>query len=363
MKTKKLWSISIVVTVLLALVTASTILGQEPEPPLPPTEGEGGAGTEGEVSIMAYPAKTMNYQGYLTDSSGSPLSGGYNMVFSLWDAEAAGTGTKEWGDETNNGVSVSNGIFSVVLGEAVPLDPYTDFDEQLYLEIVVNGTTLPRQMLRAVPYAMGLTVGTRATGATDSTNQYGLYVQNTNGRGLYVDALDDNLYGIYNADVTYSADGFAGPDTYLFVPTLNAVLPDVAGGYHLAPQNGNYMMVVADAGGSGRQVYIPLQIERPYGREYVLKSARVYYKVSSGASITWAGIMGMNFTNGGLLTVGSDSSSHASTTASYFDITATNNYTVTSTIAPTGITIAVNTPAALDIVHLYGVRLRLDSTY
>ena len=175
MKTKKLWRyISIVVAVLLALVAVGTAVGQGPEPPLSepeaitdPAEAEGGAGAEGEISIVARPAKTMNYQGYLTDGSGNPLDGNYDMVFSLWDEEGAGAGTREWGDETHNAVPVSNGLFTVVLGETVALDPYTDFDEQLYLEITVNGTTLPRQMLRAVPYAMGLTIGAQAVGTTD----------------------------------------------------------------------------------------------------------------------------------------------------------------------------------------------------
>ncbi|MBN1993529.1 MAG: hypothetical protein JW953_12585 [Anaerolineae bacterium] len=363
MKLKKLWSISVVVTVLLVLVTVGTVMGQEPESSPPPAEGEGDFGAEAEIGIMAVPAKTMNYQGYLTDNSGSPLNGSYNMVFSLWDEEAAGAGNREWGDETHTGVSVSNGIFSVVLGETVPLDPYTDFDEQLYLEIVVNGTTLPRQTLRAVPYAMGLTSGARVMGQTDTTSQYGLYVENKNGRALYVDGVGDNIYGIYNTDVTYSDEGFAGRDTCVFAPTLNAVLPYLASGYHLSPQNGNYTAVVGEAGGGSGSVYIPLQVEVPYGREYVLDQVRVYYKVGGGASITWAGIMGMNFDNGGMLTIGSNSNTYSSATATSFAITPTNPYTITTTTAPTGITLSVNTPAGGDMIHLYGVRLQLDSSY
>ncbi len=370
METKKFWRyLSIVATVLLALVAVGTVVGQEPDPPVPepgavtgPAEGEEGAGTEGGISIMARPASVMNYQGYLTDGSGNPLDGSYNMVFSLWDAEGAGAGTKEWGDETHNGVSVSNGLFSVVLGETVALDPYTDFDEQLYLEIVVNGTTLPRQMLRAVPYAMGLTIGAQSIGTTDLASQYGLWVENSGGRGLYVNAQDNSLYGIYNADVTNSGDGYAGPDTYLFVPTLNAIMPYNATNVHLAPQNGNYMRVDADDAGSLKYVYVPIQIERPYGRDYLLKRARVYYKVNE-ASITWAGIMGINLTDGTQPTIGSNSSTQSSTSFDYFNIEATNNYTVTSTMAPTSIWLSITMNSDFGYVELYGVRLQLDSTY
>jgi hypothetical protein len=361
MKTRKLWKpIGIVVTLLLLLVAVGTVLGQEPEPPLSGPEEEEDVGTEAEISIMAYPARTMNYQGYLTDGSGNPLDGNYDMVFSLWNTEALGTGTKKWGDETHNDVPVSNGLFSVALGETTPLDPYNDFDDQLYLEIAVDGTTLPRQMLRAVPYAMGLTAGAQVRGST-APDEYGLRVLNNGGRGIYADGEGNGIYSLVSADITYSYEGYVGPDTYVFVPTLNAILPYNATGEHLAPQNGNYMRVDADSAGTA-YVYVPIQIERPYGRDYLLRSARIYYKANE-ASIAWAGIMGMNFTNGGLTTIGSDSSTHSSTTASYFDIGATDYYTVTSTMAPTSVTFRFSMDSNFGYVDLYGIRLQLDSTY
>jgi hypothetical protein len=361
MKTRKLWKpIGIVVTLLLLLVAVGTVLGQEPEPPLSGPEEEEDVGTEAEISIMAYPARTMNYQGYLTDGSGNPLDGNYDMVFSLWNTEALGTGTKKWGDETHNDVPVSNGLFSVALGETAPLDPYNDFDEQLYLEIAVDGTTLPRQMLRAVPYAMGLTAGAQVRGST-APDEYGLRVLNNGGRGIYADGEGNGIYSLVSADITYSYEGYVGPDTYVFVPTLNAILPYNATGEHLAPQNGNYMRVDADSAGTA-YAYVPIQIERPYGRDYLLRSARIYYKANE-ASIAWAGIMGMNFTNGGLTTIGSDSSTHSSTTASYFDIGATDYYTVTSTMAPTSVTFRFSMDSNFGYVDLFGIRLQLDSTY
>ena len=82
-------SITVTLAMLLVLVVVGTVLGQEPEPITGPAQVEEGTGTEGELGVMARPAKTMNYQGYLTDNSGSPLNGSYNMVFSLWDEEGA----------------------------------------------------------------------------------------------------------------------------------------------------------------------------------------------------------------------------------------------------------------------------------
>jgi hypothetical protein len=147
----------------------------------------------------------------------------------------------------------------------------------------------------------------------------------------------------------------------MFVPTLNATLPYNASGEHLAPQGSHYMRVDADSSGTGT-VYVPIQIERPYGRDYLVKEARVYYKVNE-AEITGAWIMGMNFTDGGLTTIGSDSSTHSSTSFSHFDIDATNYYTVTTTMAPTGLTLNFSMDNDFGYVNLYGVRLQLDSTY
>jgi hypothetical protein len=356
---------TVILVVLLTLGAVGIVVGQEPEPPLPEPEAstgspevEGNAGTEDEVGIMARPAKTMNYQGYLTGSSGNPLDGNYDMVFSLWDAEAAGTGTMEWGTETHNDVPVSKGLFSVVLGETVPMDPWADFDEQLYLQITVNGTTLPRQMLRAVPYAMGLTIGAAAIGATTESDDYGLWVENTNGPGLYVNG--NTTYGIFNADVTRSDDGYAGPDTYLFVSPLNAIMPHSASGEHLSSEEG-YMMVVADSAGTAG-VRIPIQIERPYGRDYLLRSARVYYKTTE-ASITYAAIKGIDLTDGTVPLIGGGATTQSSAAFDYFDIDATQNYSVTSTMVPASIVLSFNMSTNFGIVYLYGVRLTLDSTY
>jgi hypothetical protein len=340
---------------LLALGAGATALGQGGVDLAGVVEGDG---AQREAALLARPAKTMNYQGYLTDGSGGPLNGNYDMVFSLWDEEAAGAGAQEWGDETHSGVSVSNGLFSVVLGEILPIDPYTVFEEQLYLEISVDGTTLPRQPLRAVPYAMGLTAGTRMIGATASGSDYGLWVENTNGPGLYVNG--NTTYGIFNHDVTRSDDGYAGPDTYLWAPTLNTVL-SAASNAHLVYQFGH---VEIDADGNGTVwASVPLPMERPYGRDYLLRGARVFYRVDGGANVYNAVITGINFTNGAQLTIGSNGDDHTGTTFGYFDITATQNYTVSFDMAPTAVNLVIDMDAVGDTVYLYGVRLTLDSTY
>jgi hypothetical protein len=121
------------------------------------------------------------------------------------------------------------------------------------------------------------------------------------------------------------------------------------------------MKVVADSSGTAT-VMIPVQTERPYGRDYLLRRARVYYNASE-ASITWAGIRGINLADGAQPLIGTNSSTQSSTTYDYFDIEATANYTITHNMAPASIALAINMNTSLGYVNLYGVRLTLDSTY
>ena len=80
------------------------------------------------AALPTVPQK-INYQGYLTDSGGTPLTGAYEMVFSLCDA--ATDGSCPW-TETQT-VSVNKGIFSVALGSVTPIT--LSFDVQYYLDI------------------------------------------------------------------------------------------------------------------------------------------------------------------------------------------------------------------------------------
>jgi hypothetical protein len=95
----------------------------------------------------------INYQGYLTDATGTPLNETVNMSFYLYREET--DGDPLWW-ENQNGIVVSEGIFNVILGSSVPLD--LPFDVPYYLGIWVNGEEMaPRKPLLTVPYAFNAT--------------------------------------------------------------------------------------------------------------------------------------------------------------------------------------------------------------
>ena len=98
----------------------------------------------------AAPPQTLNYQGYLTSSSGTAVNAGVSITFRLYTS--ASGGAPVW-SETQS-VTVSNGNFSVVLGNAAPFG--LDFSSPYFLGVQVGADPemTPRQPLTASPYSL-----------------------------------------------------------------------------------------------------------------------------------------------------------------------------------------------------------------
>ncbi len=125
------------------------------------------------MPAMAQIPRTMNYQGSLKDAvTHEPVDGSRSMTFELFDVVTGGTHL--W-TETRD-VSVTNGIYSVILGSSAPLN--LAFDRVYYLQVSIDGTVLePRQQLTSVPYAQraamvdGITVNNGKVGIGTSDPQ------------------------------------------------------------------------------------------------------------------------------------------------------------------------------------------------
>ena len=102
----------------------------------------------------------MNYQGYLTTTSGQPLEGPASLAFAIY-ADSTG-GSPLW-SETHEGVAVHQGIFSVLLGSATALPATLFSSSSLWLETALNGIPLqPRRLLASVPFALHAAVADSA---------------------------------------------------------------------------------------------------------------------------------------------------------------------------------------------------------
>lgn len=111
------------------------------------------------LSMLAHTQvpKKLSYQGLLTTTSGTPLSGTFDLKFELFSADSGGSAL--W-TETQNGVGLTSGSFSVILGTVTPLAGI--FSQPLYVQTtVLSGpgigspvTFSPRSELTSSPYAL-----------------------------------------------------------------------------------------------------------------------------------------------------------------------------------------------------------------
>ena len=95
----------------------------------------------------------INYQGRFIDHAGMPVSGDtIQMRFAFLDGDTAGAGLL-W-SETQESVTVQNGIYSVLLGSVNPIPPSALAAPEVYLEVRARGEIFsPRQRVTSAPFA------------------------------------------------------------------------------------------------------------------------------------------------------------------------------------------------------------------
>jgi cytoskeletal protein CcmA (bactofilin family) len=103
-------------------------------------------------TVEAAIPKYITYQGKLTDSDDNPLSGDYQITFRLYSASTGGTAL--WTEAHT--VTVTNGIFNVILGQTTAFPSSLDFNSSYWLSIQVgtDSEMTPRQRLTAIGYAI-----------------------------------------------------------------------------------------------------------------------------------------------------------------------------------------------------------------
>jgi hypothetical protein len=150
MKGKYCLSILLVVVLLLALNPENISMAQE--------DPAGAIGIEG---TRGFDPPLLSYQGRLLES-GTPVTGNRTMTFKFFYYESGGTAL--W-TETKS-VMVTKGMFQTNLGDTTPFSFATiiKMDQDLWLEVTVGGTTMPRQLMTGSPYAFSLVPGAHIHG-------------------------------------------------------------------------------------------------------------------------------------------------------------------------------------------------------
>ncbi len=90
----------------------------------------------------------LNVQGVLRNAGGEVVSGVYNMVFTLWDAQSGGNLLFDSGTQT---VTVTGGVFNTYLNLG-STDPFKN-RSAVWLQIQVGTDTLPRRPITSVGFA------------------------------------------------------------------------------------------------------------------------------------------------------------------------------------------------------------------
>ena len=103
------------------------------------------------VSASAVP-ELINYQGYLTDAGGNPVNGDVAITFRIWDAEVGGT---ELWSEPHAAVTVTEGVFNVMLGSSVPITAgILGGNCYLGMTIGTDSEMVPRMKVTSAAYAI-----------------------------------------------------------------------------------------------------------------------------------------------------------------------------------------------------------------
>jgi hypothetical protein len=103
------------------------------------------------VQAWGQTPQTIHYQGLLNDASGNPVNATKLMEFRIYNTETGGTAL--W-TEQHSSVEISDGLFSVVLGESSSLaGQFSSYP--VYITFIVDGQEMmPRQKFQSVPYAI-----------------------------------------------------------------------------------------------------------------------------------------------------------------------------------------------------------------
>ena len=99
---------------------------------------------------FAAPPQTINYQGFLTSTTGTPTNGAVVMTFKLYNAATNGSLLYT---EVQNPIAVTNGNFNAVIGAVSPITLLFDVPYWLTVTINTDGEMIPRQPLASSPYA------------------------------------------------------------------------------------------------------------------------------------------------------------------------------------------------------------------
>lgn len=169
------------------------------------------------ITLMGVPSQAvpplLNYQGRLAES-GALVNGSRDATFRIFPVSSGGTALFT---ETHSGasaISVSSGIFNVLIGALSGGVPIAVFDgADRYLEVTIGAATLPRQRLVSVGYAFRSEVSS----SIESTGTISIELLNVSSINVNGSILLSGGVKIGNSIVLGAVSGTLGaPNTIAF---------------------------------------------------------------------------------------------------------------------------------------------------
>lgn len=204
---------------------------------------------------------TLSVQGTIQRSTGAAVDDGdYDITFRLYTAPTGGTPV--W-SETQSGVEIIGGVYSVALGSVNPLN--APFDQTYYLGISVGPGVehTPRTLLTSAPYALSLLgqdnkfpstgnvgIGTTTPGATLTVNGSIATETTTTTATSYNVAAGDHVIFLdhtANQNVTLPAASAANAGRHLVLVNKEAVAKTLTASNYLDITNATSTNVPANS--------------------------------------------------------------------------------------------------------------------
>jgi hypothetical protein len=189
----------------------------------------------------------INYQGYLTNTSGNALDTTVAMTFKLYTDSLAGS--LLW-TETRPSVTVTKGLFNVRLGQVTSLGDAVFNNAQIWLGITVGNNTemTPRSRIVSVGYSYRVGTVDGASGGTITGNVNivgkGNIGLNNSNSGLYafVAGYNDTASGDYS-----TVSGGLSNDATGSLATVGGGVSNIASGFRATVGGGDRNIASGDA--------------------------------------------------------------------------------------------------------------------
>ena len=185
----------------------------------------------------------VNYQGIVTDTGGTPITGTHSLLFRIYPDSLSAT-SPIW-TEYHDAVEIDEGLFNVILGGISPIPPDLFNAEERWLGIRVNHDPemYPRIRITSVPWAIRAAIADSAL----TTSGGGT------GDGHSLDAADgDPVDVVYVDNEGQVGVGTTSPTSKLHVLTTAAA--ERAGYFHVNNAGNNYNALYAYTNGTSQAI-------------------------------------------------------------------------------------------------------------